>query len=180
MHNQSDHEGCHKCDKNYLSNSNLIVHIEITHSAQISLCDLIDFSFRYRTSSYISVISPVASGLAWVSPEPDLPLPSLGIARDIKPYVPLEPVSVFSVSGRTPGTLFSFSGRTPGPPFSVSGRNARSHEVRPVPYFRTAGVRPVPLFPSAGVRPVPYFWLAGVRPISKSAWTRQPRISCKE
>ena len=55
-----------------------------------TLCDLKDFSFRYRTSSYISVISPVASGLAWVSPEPDLPLPSLGIARDFKRYFPMQ------------------------------------------------------------------------------------------
>ena len=51
------------------------------------------------------------------------------------------PLSVFSVSGRTPGPLLSDSGRTPGPPFSVSGRTpgplffgqrayARSQKVR--------------------------------------------------
>ena len=49
-----------------------------------------DFSFRYRNSKYFAVISLVTLGLAWVSPEPDLPLPSLGYARDIKRSFPLE------------------------------------------------------------------------------------------
>ena len=43
-----------------------------------------DFSFTFGTSTYFSVIGPVALGLAWVSPEPDLPLPSTGYAVDIK------------------------------------------------------------------------------------------------
>ena len=49
-----------------------------------------DFSFRYRNSTYFAVICLVTLGLAWVSPEPDLPLPSLGYARDIKRSFPLE------------------------------------------------------------------------------------------
>ena len=53
-----------------------------THS--LTFLPMHDFSFRFGTSTYFSVIGPVALGLAWVSPEPDLPLPSLGIARDIK------------------------------------------------------------------------------------------------
>ena len=144
-----------------------------------TLSDLKDFSFRYRTSSYISVISPVASGLAWVSPEQEWeslrPFPYF-------PSAGVRPVPYFCSAGVCPVPLFPSAGVTPDLmkyaryPFSVSGRNARSHEVRPVPYFRSAGVRPVTLFPSAGVRPVPYFWSASVRPISKSAWTR-PHVS---
>ena len=36
-------------------------------------------------SAYFAVFFPVTLGLAWVSLELDLPQPSLGIARDIKP-----------------------------------------------------------------------------------------------
>ena len=48
------------------------------------------FSFRFGSSACFAVICPVRLGLAWVSPKPDLPLPSLGFARDIKLSLPLE------------------------------------------------------------------------------------------
>ena len=41
-------------------------------------------------SAYFTVFCPVTLGLAWVSPELDLPQPSLRIARDMKPSLPLE------------------------------------------------------------------------------------------
>ena len=41
-------------------------------------------------SAYLAVFYLVTLGLAWVPPEPDLPQPSLGIARDIKLLLPLE------------------------------------------------------------------------------------------
>ena len=46
-------------------------------------------SFRLWNSWYFNCFGPATLGLAWVSPEPDLPLPSLDNARDIKPSLPL-------------------------------------------------------------------------------------------
>ena len=48
------------------------------------------FFIQVANSAYFAVICLVNLGLAWVSPEPDLSLPSLGIARDIKLSLPLE------------------------------------------------------------------------------------------
>ena len=40
--------------------------------------------------AWIPVIWPVALGLAWERPKPDLPYRRSGFARDIKPSFPLE------------------------------------------------------------------------------------------
>ena len=48
------------------------------------------FFIQVGNSAYLAVFYLVTLGLAWVQPEPDLPQPSLGIARDIKLLLPLE------------------------------------------------------------------------------------------
>ena len=46
------------------------------------------FFIQVANSAYFAVICLVNLGLAWVSPEPDLPLPSPEYAGDFKPSLP--------------------------------------------------------------------------------------------
>ena len=91
------------------------------------------FFIQVANSAYFAVICLVNLGLAWVSPEPDLPLPSLGIARDIKPNLPLEP--------NDNGNLYA--------PFRIFCQRAYAR----YPIFVQRAYARSPLFPSAGVTP---------------------------
>ena len=55
------------------------------------------FFIQVGNSAYLAVFYLVTLGLAWVPPEPDLPQPSLGIARDIKLLLPLENKIIFDL-----------------------------------------------------------------------------------
>ena len=92
-----DFLSCSILDKfslHYLSLNYVRIHSQTFHECPSHLhmvvLNIEQFFNQVGKGTYFAVFCPVTLGLASVPPEPDLSQPSLGIARDIKPSLPLE------------------------------------------------------------------------------------------
>ena len=65
---KSDHEVCHKCDKNNLPNAKLAVHIKVTHIAHVGFSmtlNHVSFQLLFPCTGFITNIAPTHRKIFW-------------------------------------------------------------------------------------------------------------------